>query len=179
VPLCCLLIGALFGVLTLVSPVSSAVTIGLLWGLLGVLFRRLLRRLLRWVARGLWKPLGEAVDLLAISPGLTLAALGGLVAWQAWTVYAGWWWLFAIGITAGMWIHREGDWPTNSGVPLRRWPIPRNGRRWELSTLHLFPAGGPEETRLVFPALTLSLFAAVSWETGLLAAVITAWEART
>jgi membrane-bound metal-dependent hydrolase YbcI (DUF457 family) len=147
----CLLTGGLVALLGWVSPITAALAVALLAGLF---------------AHGV-KVAGGGLFCLTFA-----------VSWWVFTHDPGWSWLVSLATTIGCLVHIWGDWMTNSGVPVL-WPLRSHGKRWRL--LHApatFAAGSPEEKAvrwlLLYPILALS----VAWETGLLAAVITAWKAH-
>lgn len=147
-PACSLLVGGVTGLLGVAHPVALAAWLGLLCGLLGLALR---------VA------------------GFGLALAGGLLAWWVLTQDIGWSWLYAVAVTLGSHVHREGDWVTPAGVPRRLWPLPKNGRRWDMvSTPATFPAGGPVETGPVLFLIVIALVVSVASVTGLLPILVSA-----
>lgn len=147
-PVCSALVGGGVGLLGVAHPVAWAVALGLVCGLLGLALR---------VA------------------GFGLAVAGGVVAWWVATRHSDWSWLCAVAVTIGSHIHREGDWVTPSGVPRRLWPLPRDGKRWEMqSSPATFAAGSPEETGPVFILLCLGLLVSSAQVTGVLPVVVSA-----
>lgn len=143
----CVLAGVLAGVLTMVSPIAGAVTCGVLAGLLALGLRQ---------------------------AGFGLAGATGALAWWGLTQEIRWWWLVPVAVTVGCLAHVAGDAVTTSGVPLL-WPVTVGGQRWRpIRTPVTFAAGGPEETMLVAPLLTVGLLVAVSSVTGLLPVVVSA-----
>lgn len=143
---------AAFGVMTLVAvavhPAAGTVWLALLVGLMAQGFK-------------------------SIGTGFTLAAAGG--AWWTLTYCPGWWWLWPALVTLGSVVHVLGDWSTNSGVPLR-WPLRREGRRWELTRAPVtFATGSAFETEAVTPILVGSLVVAGGFASGVAPALIAAW----
>lgn len=113
--------GLLMGLACFAGPVSAGIAIGLVSGLLCGALRRHVRYLVK--------------ATLGIREGaaVLVAAGSGVAGYLVSERYPGWWWLYAVAVFIGAWIHREGDWCTNSGVPRRNWPVVKNGRRWDKS----------------------------------------------
>lgn len=106
--------------------------------------------------------------------GVSLALAAGALAWWCATSYPHWWWVYGAATAVGCLIHLAGDAATPAGVPAR-WPVSRDGRRWEtVCWPATFPAGGAVERVLVDPALVAGCVLAVSWVTGLAPAVLAA-----
>lgn len=148
----CLLAGGLVALLGWVSPIADALCVALLAGLL-------------------------AHGIKVAGTGLFWTA--GAVSWWVFAHDPGWSWLVSLAVAVGCLIHLWGDWLTNSGVPVL-WPLVSQGKRWRpVHAPATFAAGSPEETAIRWLLLYPSLLLAVAWETGLLAAIWTAWEART
>lgn len=145
----CLGFGVVAALVVAAGPVATGVFCGLVIGLMAQSTKRTGERLLRFPLRILRRFLG-----LRLPVAFLFAAVSGSASWYVATLYPGWSWLYPAVVAVGCAIHREGDWCTSGGVPLRSWPRRRDGRRWAKDTAPVtFATGSATEVAVVLPLL--------------------------